>query len=225
LIACVLIAATLGLLAGLAPGPYTTMVAATGLERGFRAAVPIALAPLVTDVPPMVVATFVVRTLNWPALTLLGLAGGVLIAMVGVRFLRAHSIPGMPPTAGERPSGARQSVRLAHVLTANLLNPAPWVFWFVLAGPLLLVQLRAGWLRGAAFVVVLFGVNILSASSLAWLASHGRRAMAPVNQRRVLVAVGITLACAGVFMVWQALEGNFQALIDRQAAVRGVLTR
>lgn len=223
MIACVLIATVLGLFAGFAPGPYTTMVAATGLERGFRAALPIALAPLVTDVPPVLAAVLVVQRLDWLALTMLGLSGGVIIAMIGVRFLRTHAVLPMASLAGE--PHVRQSVRLGHVLTTNLLNPAPWIFWFVAGGPLLLVQLRASWLRGAVFVVVLFAVNITSAGSLAWLASHGRRAMAPANQRRVLLGAGLALMCTGVVMVWQALEGNFQALIDRQAAVRGVLSR
>jgi len=261
LTACVLSATLLGLFAGMAPGPYTTMVAATGLERGFRDAIPIALAPLLTDLPPLLVATLVVRRLNWTALTLLGLCGGVVIAMVGVRFLRTHRRRGviLPATLGtssrsglhgsssrapaaekSREGGrsasasepgtessievshARQTVRVGHVLTTNLLNPAPWVFWFVAGAPLFLVQLRQGWGRGAVFLIVFFLINVSSAGSLAWLASHARRLLAPRNQRRVLLGAGVTLTFTGAFMVWQAIEGNFQALIEGQTAVRSV---
>ncbi len=229
MIACVLAAALLGLFAGMAPGPYTTMVAATGLERGFRAAVPIALAPLLTDVPPMIVSTLVVRRLNWTALTLLGISGGVVVAMIGIRFLRAHGTPSIPEhvvAKGGEPGRepGTPSVRFGHVLTTNLLNPAPWIFWFVAAAPLFLIQWNASPLRGAVFLVILFAVNIGSAASLAWIASHARQALTPVNQRRVLVAAGVALASVGTVMVWQALEGNFQAMIDGQIAVRGVFS-
>jgi threonine/homoserine/homoserine lactone efflux protein len=205
------------------------MVAATGLERGFRVALPIALAPLITDVPPMVVSALVVQRLDWAALTLLGISGGVVILMIGVRFLRAHGIPRLQEHVTKRasldaPAPGGQSVRLGHVLTTNLLNPAPWVFWFVVAAPLLVIQWNASRVRGVVFVVVLFAVNVLSAAGLAWAASHARRVLAPENQRRVLVVAGLALACAGTLMVWQSLEGNFQALIEGQTAVRGILS-
>lgn len=53
MVTTLLTALVLGLFAGLAPGPYTTMVAGTALERGFRPALILALTPLVTDLAPM----------------------------------------------------------------------------------------------------------------------------------------------------------------------------
>lgn len=227
MIASVFAATMLGLFAGLAPGPYTTTVAATGLERGFRVALPIAMAPLITDLPPMLVSSLIVQRLDWGALTLLGICGGVIVTMLGVRLLRRHGtfVPPRPSSVRGDPATGASSVRFGHVLTMNLLNPAPWIFWFVAAAPLLLMQWNASPVRGIVFVVVLFGVNVSSAAGLAWLTSHARGVLAPINQRRALVAAGLALTCAGTVMVWQALEGNFQAMVDGQRAVRGVFAR
>lgn len=219
-------ATLLGLFAGLAPGPYTTMVAATGLERGFRVAGRIALAPLITDIAPLIAAVFVVSRLNWTALTVLGICGGLVVFTVGIRFLRAHHIPGLP-FASSRVAGARvrppPSVRLRHVITTNLLNPAPWVFWFVVGAPLLLAHARASWSRGAVFLAVFFAVNISSALSLAALAARARSLLAPVAQRRVLFGVGLVLAGVGIAMIWQAFTGDFQAMIEGQELVRDMV--
>jgi threonine/homoserine/homoserine lactone efflux protein len=224
-IACIFSATILGLFAGLAPGPYTTMVAATGLERGFRVAVPMAMAPLVTDLPPMLVSTLVVGRLNWGALTLLGVCGGVVVTMIGLRFLRTHGTILVTTPTGDPIEPAEPSVRVEHVLTSNLLNPAPWVFWFVAAAPLMLAQWNVSLARGVVFVVVLFLVNVSSAAGLAWMAARARGVLSPTNQRRALIGAGLILTCAGAVMVWQALEGNFQSMIDGQRAVSGVLAR
>jgi len=222
LAASVLTATLLGLFGGLAPGPYTTMVAATGLERGFRTAVPIAMAPLLTDLPPLLVALLVVPRLDGVALSFLGLCGGAVISMVGVRFLRAHR--GGKGFVGPLDPKA-QSVRLGHVLTTSTLSPAPWIFWFVAGAPLFVIQLRASWPRAAVFLIVLFTVNVGSALTLAWMTSQARQVLAPANRRRILFVAGIALTCTGSFMAWQALEGNFQALIDGQAAIQDLFGR
>jgi len=108
-------------------------------------------------------------------------------------------------------------------VASALLNPAPWVFWLVVASPLLLRSWRRSPLEGVLFVVLLFGTNISTATALAWGASHGRRVLSQAWQRRALKAVGLALVLAGAFLLWQATEGNFQTLIDQQSFLRSVV--
>jgi len=211
----------LGLFAGLAPGPYTTMVVATALERGFRKALPFAFTPFITDMLPLICTVFVLDRLNWTALTILGVAGGAVVMMIGVRFIRHHGVQHLQ-TLHDRDDW-KGSARGAHVIATGLLNPAPWLFWLVVGSPLFLASLAHSRGAGAAFLVSLFFVNIGSASTLAWLASRGRLVMPPVWQRRILVAAGTGLILTGAFLAWQALDGGFQSLIDRQETLRSVV--
>jgi threonine/homoserine/homoserine lactone efflux protein len=222
----ILTAVVLGAMAGLAPGPYTTMVAGTALERGFKAGFLLALTPLITDVVPMLVSALVLDRLSGMALTLLGITGGAIILVVGARFLRGHRPPGSISEGGAQGSGGhqrRQSARISHVIASTLLNPAPWLFWLIIASPLLLRSWNRSQGEGALFVILLFLTNITTASLLAWLASHGRRVMNPNWQRRTLKGVGVVLILAGAFLCWQATIGNFQSLIDQQEAIRNVV--
>ena len=209
----------LGLFAGLAPGPYTTMVVATGLERGFKKALPLAFTPFITDVLPLVTTVLILDRLNWTALTILGVAGGAVVVMIGVRFIRYNARPRRLTKAGKWKGSARGG----HVIATGLLNPSPWIFWLVVGSPLFLASLSHSRAAGAVFLVALFFVNIGSASTLAWLASRGRVAMAPAWQRRILVVVGTGLVLTGVFLTWQALNGGFQSLIDQQTVLRSVV--
>lgn len=229
----------LGTLAGLAPGPYTTMVAGTALERGFKAGFILALTPLVTDVVPMLFSALLLDRLGGLALTLLGIVGGAIIVVVGIRFLRGHSKEAQPFLSEEDPardgngeqgqsaragSGERrQSARVGHVIAGTLLNPSPWLFWLVIASPLLLRSWNRSPGEGVVFVALIFLTNITTASLLAWVASHSRKLMNPEWQRRILKAVGVTLILAGSFLCWQATVGNFQGLIDQQEIIRSVV--
>lgn len=224
----ILTAVVLGMFAGLAPGPYTTMVAGTALEKGFKAGFLLALTPLVTDVVPMLFSALLLDRLGGLALTLLGIVGGAIVLVIGIRFLREHSREDQPFLANGDPAPApttnrRQSALAGHVIASTLLNPSPWLFWLVIASPLLLRAWNRSPGEGVLFVLLIFLTNIATATSLAWIASHSRRLLNPNWQRRTLKFVGVTLILAGSFLCWQATVGNFQSLIDRQEAIRSAV--
>jgi threonine/homoserine/homoserine lactone efflux protein len=198
------------------------MVTGTALERGFRAGAPLALTPLVTDLPPMFFSALLLDRLGWRALTALGVVGGAIILVVGIRFLRrnwSHD----DRRAGEASGGRGSSAGLAHVLLSGLSNPAPWVFWLVVASPLLLRAWSRGPGEGLLFVVLLFGTNVTTALGLAWAASRTRILLNPRWHQRTLQAVGTTLVLVGALILWQSAVGNFQTLIDRQESLRSAV--
>ena len=200
----------LGLLAGLAPGPYTTMVVATGLERGFRAALPLAMAPFLTDLAPLLLSTLLLTNLSSRVVNAMGWVGGIAVVLIGIRLLATHWRPlggraGAPVGPG---SGARATIRFWHVVATTVLSPAPWLFWLGLASPLFLRHWASDWRLGLLFLTVLFLTNIGSASALAWAASKGRRVLAPYWRQRLLRALAIALVLAGGYLILQASRGN-----------------
>lgn len=210
----IIVAIILGAFAGAAPGPYTTMVIGTSLQRGFREGFKLALVPLVTDIIPLVLTVFILDALNWTALTLLGITGGTLIGMVGVRFIRHNGPPAME---GEEPF---QAATFGHASASTFLSPAPWLFWLILAGPLTLRAMERSTTEAALFVGILFAMNIGMAALLAWLVSHSRKIIAPRIRSRMLQVAGVGLIVAGVFLVWQAMEGDFQSMMETPAGMR-----
>lgn len=210
----IIIAIILGAFAGAAPGPYTTMVIGTSLQRGFKEGFKLALVPLVTDIIPLLLTVFILDKLNWTALTLLGITGGTLIGMVGIRFIRHNGPPAME---GEKPF---QAATFGHAAASTFFSPSPWMFWLVLAGPMTLRAMERSTAEAAVFVGILFAMNIGMATLVAWAVSHSRKVIAPSVRHRVLQVAGIGLIVAGVFLVWQAMEGNFQSMMERQEGVR-----
>ena len=210
----IIVALILGAFAGAAPGPYTTMVIGTSLQRGFREGFKLALVPLVTDIIPLFLTVFILDALGFTALTMLGITGGTLIGMVGVRFIRHQGPPAME---GEKPF---QAATFGHAAVSTFFSPSPWLFWLVLAGPMTVRALERNTSEAVVFVAILFAMNIGMATLLAWLVSHSRKIIAPRIRSRLLQAAGVGLIVAGVFLVWQAMEGDFQSMMATQEGMR-----
>lgn len=209
-----LTAGVLGFLAGGVPGPYTTVVASRALEKGFGAGLRLAFIPLITDVPPMLVTVFLLQRLNYDILTGVGVVGGLVLAWLGLRFYRRQE------EAFNVDDAAEQRRTFGALAVAGLLSPAPWLFWFVAAGPLLVRALQRSLMQGVMFAGVLLAMLIGTATAIAWGASHGHRVLPEARRRRILKVVGVVLMIGGGILVWQALEGNFQEMVQRQEELR-----
>jgi len=215
MIDAILTALVLGLIAGTVPGPYKAVVAGTALERGFKPAFRLAFVPLVTELPPMVVMTLALDRVNYEILTGIGIFGGILFAVIGVRFfLRQNRDPNV-----EREE-VKEGRAFWGLASAGLLTPAPWVFWLAAASPLLLRAWNRYWLHGVVFALVVNLVLVGTAIALAWGASHGQRILHPRNQSRILRSAGVFLIVAGALIVWQSVEGNFQRMVREQERLR-----
>ena len=215
MIETILTAGVLGFFAGGVPGPFTTVVASTALERGFGRAVKLAFIPVVTEIPALLVTVFLLKNLNHDLLGAVGILGGVAVIYLGVRFFRRQGIE------DEELDEALEDRRTFQTLAvAGLLSPAPWIFWLVAAGPLFLRAWNASWVQGLVYVAVLLSMFVGTASGIAWLASHGRRVMGRGTREKVVRGVGVLLVVAGGVLIWQSAEGNFQTMVKRQEALR-----
>ena len=213
MIETIVTATLLGFFAGGVPGPFTTVVASTALDRGFKSAFKLTFIPIVTETPALVVTVFILKSLNYDLLNAVGVLGGLSLGYLGVRFYQRQGQDILDEDYEDRHDFRALAV-------AGLLSPAPWIFWLVAAGPLFLRSWNRSWMHGALFVVVLFAMFIGTANLIAWLASHGRRIMVPATRRKVLRGVGVFLVIAGGVLIWQSLEGNFQGIVQRQEALR-----
>ncbi len=119
----------LGLSAGLAPGPLLTLVISQTVQYDVRAGVKVALAPLVTDLPIILLTVFVLSRLSGSDFLLGGVSvlGGCVVMMMGVKGLYTGPV--------ELEIGAARPRSLLKGAVVNILSPHPYLFWLGVGAP------------------------------------------------------------------------------------------
>lgn len=150
--------ATLALPATLMPGPFQAFLIACSLKNGWKRTLPAAFAPLATDGPVIILVMFVLaKTPKW-SLNVLHIAGGFVILYFAWKILASMKIEDQG--TGHWDHAARQT--LLGAIGMNILNPNPYIFWSVVAGPILLQGWRKSATLGIGFITGFYGTFVIS---------------------------------------------------------------
>ena len=189
-----------GLAAGFTPGPTTTLLIAQTLRFGMWDGIKVALAPLLGDAPIIAASLILLSELA----RIEPVLGG--ITLLGAAFLMYLAVESFKASAVETGGQTATPHSLRKGLMVNLLNPHPYLFWFVVGAPTLLKAANQGVLSAVLFVGGLYGclvgtkilVAVLVARSRSFLGSR-----AYVNVNRVL---GVALGAFALLFVWDGLR-------------------
>ncbi len=192
----------LGLAAGLSPGPLLTLVVTTALQRGFRAGLAVALAPLLSDLPVILLSLWVLDRL--PPLFLQGVTalGGLFVVYLGVEVWR-----GIPQALALSAEAFKARHDLGRGVLVNLLSPHPWLFWLAVGGPLTLRYAAGGWVGAIAFPAGFYLCLVGSKVVLAWGMARARHRLHARLYRGALLAGGGMLVGLGLWLLGQGVLG------------------
>ena len=147
-----------GLAAGLAPGPLLTLVVSETLRHGKRQGILVAIAPVLTDIPIVILSLLIISKLS-DSMTALGL-----ISLSGAAFIAYLSYEGLTSSGMNiDPSSIKPNSLKKGVLT-NMLSPHPYLFWMTVGAPLISrayeVGLHACMIFILAFYLLLTGSKV-----------------------------------------------------------------
>jgi threonine/homoserine/homoserine lactone efflux protein len=151
----------LGLSAGFAPGPLLTLVISETLQHDIKAGVKVALAPMIKDLPIIMLTLFILVKLSGfhKVLGIISCMGGFFVLYLGWQSIVTKGVE--LNLQGTRPRS------LAKGIIVNTLNPHPYLFWFGVGGPTVTKAMNLGMLAPLAFIgsfyVLLVGSKILIA--------------------------------------------------------------
>jgi threonine/homoserine/homoserine lactone efflux protein len=189
-----------GLSAGISPGPLLALVVTASLRSGIAGGLRVALAPLITDAPIILLAVLVVRYLPASVLHWLGTLGGLVVIWMGVQTLRSAR-NGFVGHAAAEPGKPQQELWRGAVV--NLLNPHPYLFWAAIGGPTLVRGWRSSPWHAIAFMVPFYLMLIGSKAAIAWLVGRQARGLSLHWYRRALTGSGLLVIAMGCLLIWQ----------------------
>jgi len=192
--------AVFGLAAGLLPGPLLALVLQQTLRHGASEGCKVAAAPLLTDLPIVVLALFTVNRLA-------GADGALgVMSLVGAGFLAylAYESRSTGPAAFALPGGPPRSLQKGAVF--NLLNPHPHLFWFTVGAPIVRQAWATNPMHATGFLVAMYGCLVGSKMLLALLVGRGGAVL--TNRFYVLVvrALGFALLVFSLLLLRDGLR-------------------
>jgi len=199
-LAFLLTGALLGLSGGLAPGPLLTLVANETLRHGARAGIGVALAPLLTDLPIVLITVGLLQPLAGQdgPLAVIQLGGGLYLAWLGwqgVRF-RGAELQLTDPTDS-----------LWRGVIANFLNPSPYLFWLTVGAPTVLAAWRESGLAAVAFVAAFYALLVGSKAALAIALDRARAVLRSRGYVNLMRGLGWALLA---YALWFLCQGGWQ---------------
>jgi threonine/homoserine/homoserine lactone efflux protein len=145
-----------GFAAAAQPGPFQTYLISQALARGWRRTLPMSAAPLLSDGPILVLVLLVLSQVPAWLVLLLEIAGGVLVVCLGagawLSWWRRD------PVENQAMAGSGRNV--FHATAVNLLNPAPYLFWSLVTGPILLTAWRDTPAKGIGMLVAFYSTMV-----------------------------------------------------------------
>ncbi|HEY53552.1 MAG TPA: LysE family transporter [Caldilineae bacterium] len=196
---------SLGLSAGLAPGPLLALVIQRSVQGGLASGLRVAVAPLLTDLPIVVLSFLLVGRLPEAGLDIMLGIGGLFVLWLGINAFR-HAGDAIDTTAT---TSARQD--FLHGALINFLNPHPYLFWVAVGAPTVVRAWRSEPWMAVVFIVAFYALLIGSKVALAFVFSRARAL--PQRQYAWLIRFSsFLLFIAGAFMIFAAWR-NLSAIL------------
>jgi threonine/homoserine/homoserine lactone efflux protein len=190
----------LGLIAGISPGPILTLVISETLKHNKKEGIKIALSPLITDLPIILLTVFVISKISVfnQVIGFIAVAGALFLLLLAYECITFKDI-----VISSEPLKAQS---LKKGITANLLNPNPYLFWLTVGAPLLIKAYHLGLSSVAAFILGFYFCLTGSKIAVVMIVDHTKSLL---NQRvysYTIRVMGLMLIVFAIVFIKEALK-------------------
>ncbi len=189
-----------GFAAAVQPGPFQTYVVSQALSKGWQRTLLAALAPLVSDAPVIALALLVLSQVPESLQRLLHVASGLFVLYLAWNAFKAWRAFDAAASVAATPG--RQSLIRAALM--NVLSPGPYLYWSMVAGPVLLGGWREAPASGIGFLLGFYVAMVASLGGLIVLFGTARQ-LGPKVNRALLGLSALALVCFGVYQLLSAM--------------------
>lgn len=197
--AYLLLGITLGLTAGISPGPLLVMVISETLKHNRKEGILIACSPLITDLPIVLLSLIILIKFSGYSYFL-----GILsfIGAIYIGYLAFDNIKQKGLNLNTREIKARS---LKKGVIANFLNPQPYLFWITIGVPTVLKGYKSGLFVSICFIC---GFYVFLVGSKIFIAVAVEKSKMILQSRFYIIIIkllGFILLLFSVFLIREGL--------------------
>jgi len=192
--------AVFGLTAGISPGPLLTLVISETLRHDKTEGVKIAVAPLITDIPIVLLTIFILSKMASSdiVLGLISILGGIFIAYLGYDSIRSRGIE--IDVQNLKPISIRKGI------IVNILSPHPYIFWLMVGAPITVKAYQANPVAAFAFIIAFYVMLIGSKISIALIVDKSRAILKNIVFIWTLRILGLVLLIFAILLIKEGIR-------------------
>ncbi|MGQ1788094.1 MULTISPECIES: LysE family translocator [unclassified Saccharicrinis] len=190
----------LGLSAGLSPGPLLTLVLTQTIKYNKSEGIKVALSPLITDLPIILITLFIFKELSQFDLVLgmISFVGGAFVAYLGYESIKTKKLN--LKIVDEKSQSIQKGI------ITNSLSPHPYLFWATVGIPLLFkayeISLQNAIIFMSSFYVMLVGSKV----TIAIIVSRTKVFMGQKAYGWIMKVLGAALLVFSLMFIYEGIK-------------------
>jgi threonine/homoserine/homoserine lactone efflux protein len=177
----------LGLYAGFSPGPLIALVISQTIKHGPKEGVKVAIAPLITDFPILLISTFLLYRLSNYRMIL-----GV-VSVLGALFLVYLAYTSLRTRGVEVNMDEEVPQSFIKGAMVNALSPNPYLFWITIGAPMIIKGFAESYIASYLFVGSFLGCLVGSKCFLAVIAGKSKHFLTGRAYLYIMRTLGVVL--------------------------------
>lgn len=183
--------------AAVQPGPLQTYIISQTLKKGWRSTLPAAFAPAVSDGPILLLVLFLLSAVPDNFIFILRIGGGIFLLYLGINAFNSWKNFDTDKSV----SNDTSQQTLLKAVIVNLLNPAPYLAWSLIMGPLFLEGWEIAPINGIALIISFYLTMIITLAGIIMLFAFARK-LGPKVSKILIGLSSIVLFSFGIYQLW-----------------------
>lgn len=181
------------------PGPFQAFLFSQSIKNGWRKTIPLVFAPIMSDIPVILLVLLVLTNVPHEVLQGLQIVGGLFLLYLAYTAYRAWLV--FAPNV-EKDNSPQFTVFKA--VMVNLLNPNPYLAWSLVLGPFLIKAWNEAPVNGMVLLISFYGSMVIYSIGLTGIFAASRN-FGPRISRIALGISVIAFAAFGVYQLWSGI--------------------
>ena len=186
--------------AAVQPGPFQTYIISQTLKKGWRSTLPAAFAPLISDGPILLLVLFLLSTVPEDFVFILRIFGGLFLLYLGSNAFNSWRRFEVIDTLSTELSPQT----LISAVLVNLFNPAPYLGWSLIMGPLFLEGWKKAPINGISLIIGFYSTMIITLVGIIVLFAFARK-LGPAVSKALIGFSALALFGFGIYQLWVGL--------------------
>jgi threonine/homoserine/homoserine lactone efflux protein len=191
---------TFAFAAAVQPGPLLTYLISQTLSKGWKHTLPASFAPIISDGPIIILVLLLLNQIPPWFIKFLHFGGALFLFYLAFGSYKSWKNFNM-----EIPAESKTGQTLMNATLVNVLNPAPYLGWSLVMGPLFLKGYNETPLNGISLIVSFYLTMILCLMGIIFLFAYAKNIGPNVNRITLGLSI-IALICFGIYQLWMGFN-------------------